>query len=105
MKRSWFVTLGLGAAVSVMALVPGFRAAAGDVCDFVTVGLDIFPVAFQAHQPSSLGDFKGHVGVAMFSATGSTTDNWTHFESDMRFMQGKLLDACGDAHRGQWGLT
>src|SRR2546425_6789203 len=65
MKRSWFMTLGLGAAVSAMALVPGFRVAAGDACDLVTVGLDIFPVAFQAHQPSSLGDFKGHVGVAL----------------------------------------
>ena len=91
--------LGLGA-----LYVAGSAARAGTNPDLVTVGLEL-PFLVGQNQPSSLGDFNGKVGYAVFNVPGQKGDNFIRFESDMRFMQGVTRPRGARARRGEWVLT
>ncbi len=66
------------------------------------VGIDIPPAALQ-NQPSSIGDFKGTVGMGDFAAGPGS--NFSSFESDDRFMQGTVKNQLtGKDQSGQWGF-
>lgn len=99
MRRLLVALLG----VALVAWLGAGVAPAANSPDLRTVGLDIYPVLGQ-NQPSSIGDFSGFVGQALFS-TGAGR-GFEHFESDMRFMQGVAKNQLtGVTRSGSWGLT
>jgi hypothetical protein len=60
--------------------------------------------------PSSIGDFKGQVGVADVQGTGTATyaDGSTErllFDTDMRFMSGSYVGFDGVVHSGAFALV
>jgi hypothetical protein len=60
--------------------------------------------------PSSIGDFKGQVGVADVQGTGTATyaDGSTErllFDTDMRFMSGSYVGFDGAVHSGAFALV
>jgi hypothetical protein len=78
-------------------------AQAADSPDLRTIGIDAFPL-FGQHQPATIGDFTGRVGLAFFSTGGGP--GFEHFEADMRFMQGAAKNQLtGLTRTGSWGLT
>src|SRR5438477_11174613 len=90
----------LAAAIFGLAASP---AMAEDHLNLRTVGIDIFPL-FGQNQPSTIGDFRGNVGMALFSED-RTFGPWVHFESDMRFMQGTARNPQNNMDQvGQWAL-
>jgi hypothetical protein len=90
--------------LAIAAIGLSGAALAEDSPNLRTVGLDIFPLHGQ-NQPSSIGDFTGKVGYGLFSRD-RTSGDWSHFESDMRYMQGVALDPRdGTPQRGQWALV
>jgi hypothetical protein len=90
-------------AVALVAWVGTSVAQAADSPDLRTIGIDAFPV-FGQNQPSSIGDFRGQVGQALFSVDNGR--GFVHFESDMRFMQGTAKNPLtGTSRSGSWGLT
>jgi hypothetical protein len=59
-------------------------------------------------EASQITDFKGTVGVAELTGTGTGTINGTstklNFELDNRFMQGTYVGVDGKRHRGTFGF-
>ena len=60
--------------------------------------------------PSSIGDFKGQVGVADVQGTGTATyrdgsNEQLLFDTDMRFMSGSYVSFDGAVHSGAFALV
>jgi hypothetical protein len=100
MTRFVLAALGLALFVGLGASV----AQAADSPDLRTIGIDAFPL-FGQHQPATIGDFSGQVGLAFFSSDKGGK-GFGHFEADMRFMQGAAKnELTGVTRNGTWGLT
>ena len=55
---------------------------------------------------SSITDFKGRIGVAHISGTGTASDGVsTDYDADMRFMQGEYVGVDGQRHEGTFGFV
>ena len=71
-------------------------------------GLDTNPAT---HDPSTITDFKGFVGLAYVGGQGTHHDLVTHqteslyWEVDMRFMVGKYVDKDGRRRHGTFGFV
>jgi hypothetical protein len=68
-----------------------------------------FPFFGPHVDPSSIGDFKGLVGVADVQGTGTAKnhDGSTEtllFDTDMRFMSGTYVGLDGAVHKGAFGF-
>lgn len=59
-------------------------------------------------EASQITDFKGTIGLAQLTGTGTGTHNGTSrkltFEIDNRFMQGTYVGVDGQRHRGTFGF-
>jgi hypothetical protein len=89
---------------ALVASLVGTVARAADSPDLRTIGIDAFPL-FGQHQPATIGDFSGQVGLAFFGAD-NPSKSLVHFEADMRFMQGAAKNPLtGVTRNGSWGLT
>jgi hypothetical protein len=59
-------------------------------------------------EASQITDFKGTIGLAELSGTGTGTLNGTskklNFQIDNRFMQGTYVGVDGQRHRGTFGF-
>jgi hypothetical protein len=59
--------------------------------------------ADQGHEPSTITDFNGFIGVA--NGTGNATDgSGNTFGCDMRFMKGEYIDVSGKHHQGAFAF-
>jgi len=75
-------------------------------------GTEIYHVFLpgQGNEPSTIRDFKGLVGLANVSGTGTGTKKTTHeskelvFDADCRFMQGTYVGRDGAVHTGTFGF-
>jgi hypothetical protein len=69
----------------------------------------LFPPG-QGNEPSTIRDFRGLVGLAHVSGTGTgikkRTQKTQHlvFDADCRFMQGKYIGRDGELHEGTFGF-
>jgi hypothetical protein len=54
---------------------------------------------------SAITDFKGRIGVAHISGTGTASDGVSSvYDADMRFMQGEYVGVDGHRHEGTFGF-
>jgi hypothetical protein len=97
MRRSLFWAFGLAIAFGALAAT----ARAADSPDLTTIGLEA-PGLVGQDQPSTMGDFTGKIGYAIFNRDNAS--GFHVFDADMRFQQGTALVG-GVATRGLWGLT
>jgi len=81
-------------------------------------GTEIPPLGFfhfyfpgKGVEPSSITDFRGHVGIAQVGGTGVGTDTPEDpdvglvFDVDLRFMKGTFVGKDGKRHQGTFGFV
>ncbi|TAN34587.1 twin-arginine translocation signal domain-containing protein [bacterium] len=69
-------------------------------------GTEIFHFALPGTgDPSTIGDFKGTVGIVDIEGNGSdSAGNALTFGADMRFMRGSYIGVDGERHRGAFAF-
>lgn len=92
-------------------LAKASNAAPKPTANTVTLGGETFHLSFfgPGIDPSSIGDFRGFVGVADVQGTGRATNpdgssEALLFDTDMRFMSGVYVGADGAVHKGTFGF-
>ena len=109
------VSLGLGSALLTSAVAVADSGGSGVLPRPIPSGF-VTPVGVFVHhhlpgrgiEASQITDFKGTIGLAQLTGTGTGTRHGTSkkltFEIDNRFMQGTYVGVDGKRHQGTFGF-